>query len=292
MHPPATIGSLAIQVLERNARAFEDHQPGVREGADPTHVHQMRVATRRMRAALRLFGDVLPAQATSLNNELAWIAGLLGARRDLDVQVGRLRDRAAELGLAQALVPFGDWLEEQRRRAQAELTSALDSARFAQVLDQLHRLGEWPLSPEVDPPLEKDAPRRLRRIYRKLRKRARPIDAHAAAPVLHKARIAAKRVRYAAEFFEAVYGKPAKRLVKRLVSLQDLLGELQDGVVSRQRIHRAVQTEAGAWPAETSLALGRAMERDAQRAAQIRQEFPRLDRAVKDEWRAFRRSLK
>src|SRR5207302_9510156 len=103
----------------------EEHMAGAREGEDPLHVHQMRVPTRRMRAAWRLFADVLPAEAGTLNEELKWIAGQLGAARDLDVQVRRLRETAAELGLSEALVPYGAWLEEQRERAQAELVSAI-----------------------------------------------------------------------------------------------------------------------------------------------------------------------
>jgi CHAD domain-containing protein len=292
VQPPETIGALAIQVLVRNADAFEEHMAGAREGEDPLHVHQMRVATRRMRAALRLFADVLPAEAGSLNDELKWIAGQLGAARDLDVQVRRLRETAAELGLSEALVPYGAWLEEQRQRAQAELVSAIASPRFEQLSQQLHHQQAWSLNPELDAPLFDDAPRRLRRSYRQLRKRAKRIDKHSPATDLHKVRIGAKRLRYAAEFFEIAYGKPAERLAKLLVLLQDRLGDLQDGVVSSERIHQAVQTEAGAWPAETSLALGRVVQRDVQNADQIRTEFPRLYRTVRDEgWRRLRRSL-
>lgn len=292
MQPPETIGALAIQVLVRNAAAFEEHMPGAREGQDPLHVHQMRVATRRMRAALRLFGDLLPAAASGLNDELNWIAGQLGAARDLDVQARRLRETGAELGLSDALVPFGAWLEDQRQRAQAEFVSALETPRFTRLMDQLHQLGEWSPNPLIDAPLFDDAPRRLRRTYRQLRKRTSQIDEHAPTTDLHKVRIRAKRLRYAAEFFEVAYGRPAQRLAELLVTLQDLLGDLQDGVVSGQRIHQAVHTEAGAWSAETSLALGRVVQRDVQHANEIRNEFPRVYRAVRDEgWRRLRRSL-
>src|SRR5579859_1831225 len=170
MPPPATIGALAIQVLIKNALEFEEHTPGAQAGQDPLHVHQMRVATRRMRAALRQFGDLLPADASSVNDELKWIAGQLGATRDLDVQVRRLREAAADLGLSEALVPYGAWLEEQRQRAQAGLASAIDSPRFALLMQHLHHLSEWVPNAELDAPLFEDAPRRLRRTYRKLRK--------------------------------------------------------------------------------------------------------------------------
>jgi len=292
MLTPTTTGDLAVHILEQQAAAFLEHAPGAHAGEDPMHVHQMRVATRRMRAALRLFADVLPAEAGTLNDELKWIAGQLGAARDLDVQVRRLRETAAELGLSDALVPYGAWLEEQRQRAQAEFVSALETLRFAQLVQQLHQLTDWSINPLFDAPLFDDAPRRLRRTYRQLGKRARRIDDHAPATELHKVRIRAKRLRYAAEFFEVAYGKPAQRLAELLVTLQDRLGDLQDGVVSGQRIHQAVHTEAGAWPAETSLALGRVVQRDVQHANQIRKEFPWLYRSVRDEgWRRLRRSL-
>src|SRR5216683_2470123 len=147
------MGALAIQVLVRNASAFEEHMPGARQGEDPLHVHQMRVATRRMRAGLRLFGDLLPPAVSGLNDELNWIAGQLGAARDLDVQVRRLRETAAELGVSDALVPYGAWLEDQRQRAQAEFVSALETLRFAQLVQQLHQLTDWSINPLFDAPL-------------------------------------------------------------------------------------------------------------------------------------------
>ena len=70
-----------------------------------------------MRAALRLFSDILPPQASSLNDELKWFANQLGPVRDLDVQIQRMRDTAAELGVAEALDPYGAWLEVQREPA-------------------------------------------------------------------------------------------------------------------------------------------------------------------------------
>lgn len=292
MHPPATIGDVAVQVLKQNAQAFEEHMPGAREGKDPRHVHQMRVATRRLRAALRLFADLLPPESASLNDELNWIAGQLSAARDLDVQLQRLRENGVELGLLATLEPYGSWLEEQRQRAQAELTSAIESPRFDHLLLHLKGLDAWSPIPATDAPLLEEAPRRLRRTFKKLRERARAIDEDSPSTELHKVRIAAKRLRYTAEFFESAYGRRARRLAECLTSLQDLLGELQDGVVGAQRIHQAVQTAAGAWAAETSVALGRVLQHDVQRASEIRAEFPQRCKAIKNEaWKPLRRSL-
>jgi CHAD domain-containing protein len=245
-------------------------------------VHQTRVATRRLRGALRLFRDVLPPESSALDAELEWIAGQLGQVRDLDVQVNRLRQRAAELGVSEALVPYGAWLEDQRQRAQTALEDALGSLRSQELVQRLERLSSLQADPTTDRPLTTDAPRRLRRVLKKLTKRGDRIDRSSPNGELHKVRIRAKRVRYAAEFFEAAYGKPARRLVKRAVALQDLLGDLQDGVVSNQHIHQAVQTAAGTWPADTSLALGRIVQFEAQHAVEIRRGFADVYDGVKD----------
>jgi triphosphatase len=293
-HPPATSSALAIQVLHQNATAFRERVPGALAGEDIEDVHQMRVATRRMRAALRLFADVLPSDSSSLHQELTWIADQLGPARDLDVQLHRLRETAAALGVSAELVPYGAWLEEQRRRAQAALTDALGSSRFQDLLERLNQLHEWTsVDTTVDPPLFEDGPRRLRRAHRRLRKRADPITEQSPPLELHAVRIRAKRLRYTAEFFEIAYGKPARRLARRAIALQDLLGEFQDGVVSGQRIREAVQTAAGTWPVETTLALGQVIQSDAQRARQIRGAFPDAYRALRKKgWKPLRRGLR
>jgi CHAD domain-containing protein len=281
---PTTTGELAIHILEQQVAAFLEHAPGARAGEDPLHVHQMRVATRRMRAALRLFSDVLPPEARSLNDELQWIAGQLGPCRDLDVHIRRTRESGAALGISAALVPYGAWLVHQRQQAQVALTAAMESPRFADLLHRLATLSALPLVGDLA--LSQDAPRRLRQARRKLKKRADRLDRNSPPPDLHQVRIRAKRLRYAAEFFEPLYGKPAQRLVKRLTALQDLLGDFQDGVVGGQRIREAVLTSAGAWPAETSLALGQVVQYDLDRSRKVRKRFPRAyDDVMDNGWR-------
>jgi CHAD domain-containing protein len=281
---PATTGELAVHILEQQATAFLEHAPGAHAGEDPVHVHQMRVATRRMRAALRLFSDVLPPEARALNDELKWIADQLGPCRDLDVHIRRTRESGAALGISAALVPYGTWLLDQRQQAQVALNTAMESPRFAELLHRLTTLSS--LLPVRDLPLSEDAPRRLRQARRKLKKRGDKLDNDSPPPDLHQVRIRAKRLRYTAEFFEPMYGKPAQRLVKRLTALQDLLGDFQDGVVGGQRIREAVLTSGGAWPAETSLALGQVVQHDLERSRQVRKRFPRTYGDVMDNgWR-------
>jgi triphosphatase len=298
---PASTAELAILVLQRNATEFLEHAPGARVGADPYHVHQMRVATRRLRAALRLFADILPPEAASLNADLKWFANQLGPVRDLDVQIQRMHSTVAELGVeATSVSAYADWLDHRRERARTTLAEAFESRRFGALVQRLQRLDAW--APEAikapnNAPVYQDAPGRLSRAFTQLRKRADVVDARSAAADLHAVRIRAKRLRYTAEFFEPLYGKPGKRLVSRVVSLQDLLGSLQDGVVSREHIHAAVDADPNGWPAQTSLALGQMIQHEAQRDTHIRHAFPDVYRAVRNKsWKrlrkAFRRAAK
>ena len=71
--PSATLGELAFRVLRKDAAAMLAHEPGTRLGEDIEALHQMRVATRRMRAGLDMFADVLPVRAGRLRAELGWL---------------------------------------------------------------------------------------------------------------------------------------------------------------------------------------------------------------------------
>jgi CHAD domain-containing protein len=287
----ATSGALALQVLRQQATNFAEHAPQVSKTSDPEHVHQTRVATRRLRAALHVFRDLLPPDLDTLDDELRWIAQLLGQVRDLDVQLQRLQANAAELGATQDVAPFSGWLEQRRDRALDALASAFQSVRFVALTERFQQLNQLQPDAACDPPLTEDAPGRLRAAERRLRKVADTLDVDSAASVFHKARIRAKRFRYTTEFFETVYGKPATRLIARATELQDLLGEHQDSVVSIQRVHEAVHMSGSAWTAETSLALGRLIQYEVQRQCELRGQFKPTYRAVQDAWRRLRRAL-
>jgi triphosphatase len=285
----STTGELALEVLREQGHAFAEHASQARlDHSDPEHVHQTRVATRRLRAALRVFDDVLPSDVKTLTDDLAWIAGQLGPVRDLDVQVRRLQDNASQLGLSQSLVPYGGWLEAQRQRALVSLGAAFESQRFS---DLTQRLQQLTAEPEASPLVEDDAPDRLRAAYKKFEKRADKLRVSSASVAFHKARIRSKRLRYTTEFFETVYGKPARRLIKQAIAVQDLLGDHQDSVVSAHRIHEAVQTAAGDWPAESSLALGRVVQWEVERGYVLRRNFRREFREVAGAWRRLQDAL-
>jgi CHAD domain-containing protein len=244
-----------------------------------------------MRAALRAFRDVLPAEIGGLDDELKWIASQLGPVRDLDVQVRRLHDTAVALGITEAVVPFGAWMEDQRQRALTALDDAFQTQRFLELTERLKGLDKLAPDPARNPELRDDVPQRLKGAFRKLRKVASGLDVDSQPTAFHKARIRAKRLRYTTEFFAPFYGKRAQRLIEVTTALQDVLGDHQDGIVSTQRIHEAVHAAAGAWPAETSVALGRVVQWEAQHGEQLRRVARSSYREVRDAWQRLRRAL-
>ncbi|MBV9169762.1 MAG: CHAD domain-containing protein [Chloroflexi bacterium] len=287
----ATTGDLALAVLREQTGLLQAHAEGARSGEQPRGVHQMRVATRRLRAALRVFEDVLSAEAAGLSDELRWLAALLGAVRDLDVQLQHTGERAVELGLVEGLHPYCAWLSVERERARQTLVCGLDDERYRTLAQHLDRVGEeW--RPVADTAAGVGAVRRIRPLAKKLWRAADDLGPSSAVEDLHRARIKAKRLRYAVEFYVPLLGAPAEDVVKRTVDVQDLLGEHQDTVVAGSRVRDALAGAHGGWPGETAFALGVFVQRDAERAAQIREQFPDVYRRLRGKaWKRLKTRL-
>jgi triphosphatase len=279
-----SVAELARSALSAQVAALLEHEPGVRVGEDIEAVHQMRVATRRLRAALSLFGDVTPGDAEALRGELGWLADRLGAVRDLDVQLAALGQVAEELlATPEAVSPVRGWFEARRATDRDELMECLDSARFAALLGSLAALvsvevEEWPEGAHV---LAVEAlPDRLRRRYQRFWKATRAIDSHSPAPELHRARIRAKQLRYSLEFSAPVYGKPARALIRRATALQDVLGAIQDAVVMHDHL-QAMSLASRELPPGSIFLAGQLAERFTERALAGRTEVPRAVRRLR-----------
>lgn len=241
----------AFCTILRNCMAqVHANERGVVSGHDPSCVHQMRVGLRRLRSALDLFAKVIPAYP-GLDDELRWIASELGAARDWEVLAGATLDHAGADGHANELEPVrqacGNIASDNRRRAAAaadsvrytrlvlELTLWLDSKKWRDAMTDEQRAA-------IDRPASHFAAQVLRSRHRKLIKRGKrlaDLDDHRR----HRARIAAKKVRYATEFFASLCSKRAVRhYVNALTALQDDLGWRNDAVVAEQLLRKLPDT--------------------------------------------------
>jgi CHAD domain-containing protein len=195
-------------------------------------VHQLRVTTRRLRAALRLFGPALPARfADAAVREIGWLARTIGAVRDLDVLGAAIKARALRLDpeLRSALGPLGLAIHEERTAALEALVRALDSARCQQLFDRLARFAESSAGHERDQPIGEQLPALLQPLLRGTLQVGRRVDVDSAPAQLHRFRVRIKRLRYALETLSFA-GKPIRRAREELERLQDLFGAHQDAV--------------------------------------------------------------
>ncbi len=272
-------------------------EAGTRSGENPEDLHKMRVATRRMRAAWRVFGDGFRRGRVRRSvGGLRTLAGNLGGVRDLDVLIDLLEAHAAGLDPAarDALRPLVDAWRAERDRARTALLRYLDSAAYRKFVEEQLAFVEdvgrdvIPAGP-TDPRRVRDtAPSRLWTAYEGVR----AYDAvlrWADLATIHQLRIAGKRLRYAIEFFREPLGPDVALLIERVTALQDHLGLLHDADVAAGLARSfLVERSAALSPASVD-AVGRYLG-DRER------ETARLRRTIGPTWRRvtsieFRRAL-
>jgi CHAD domain-containing protein len=247
----------------------------LRRGVDP--IHDTRVAIRRMRSTLRVFAKLFDrAAATELESELKWFAAVLGEVRDCQVQrkrFGAALDRLPdELVLGPVRSDIRNTLLGIEGPARSRVTDAMDSARYVAMMAVLRG---W----RTEPPLkERFGVDDLRKYFKKARRKA---DRRLAAAVgddddavLHSARKAAKRARYAGELCGAVR-PPARRKAKAYKKVQSVLGDHQDTVVARDVLRRMA---AGTGPSrgQNGFTYGLLYAREQRIAAETRLKATKL----------------
>jgi CHAD domain-containing protein len=270
--------------LRRQLNEIERHDPAVRVGSDLEDLHRMRVAVRRSRATLRaareLFDD---EQVRSLRAELKWLGGRLGPTRDLDVLLARVRGQVAELDGTDAANAgkIVAQLEAEHDHVRQELLASLEETRYAALLDQFEQFVAAPPVTGADVSLERVAAREFSRLERLLKK-AGPGSSN---DELHRARIQAKRVRYATELSLPMAGKDGRKVIAAAKTFQDVVGAHQDAVVAEERIRAALRRARGVG---TGLAAGRLIERERARRVEARAALPaawkQLERRGRSAW--------
>jgi len=202
-------------------------------------IHQMRVALRRLRAILSAFGMLIPKERrSSLDAELRWLTGALGAARNLDVFAGDLIAPAKKAEIDRpALARLGKAAERRRRAAYATARRAIRSPRYTALLLRLMRWFDgslWRGQPgEISDerltwPVCAIAPVLLDRRRRKALKRSRNFPDQSPEQ-RHKLRIALKKLRYTTELFAGLYdADETSQFTNWLKRLQDKLGEAND----------------------------------------------------------------
>jgi len=272
-------------------------EAGVREGRDLEDVHAMRVATRRQRAAWRVFGESFrPGRTKRYRKGLREIASRLGAVRDLDVLLEAADVYRADLPVTEqrALEPLlRDW-HEHRDDARVLLVRELDSDGFRRWLDDYRDFvrtegaAVMPVLPTQPHRVRDTAASRIWSAYEQVRG-YEAVLRWADVETLHELRIAGKWLRYTLEFVREALGDDAAPLIARVTALQDHLGLMNDADVSASMARTFLVEHAGDLSPLESAAIGRYL-------VSREREVARLRRTIGTPWRGvagvtFRRTL-
>ncbi len=252
-HPAADLIRGAFRAAVSRVQAAD---PEARRG-DVEGIHRLRTSTRRLRSELRTVRHLIDADwREHLEEELKWLAGMLGSVRDLDILCQHLRDalpasatcvpgngKPSNMTDGDILRPFFDTLRERHAESSRALREALRGSRYQKLLAMLE-LG-------IDrPPLEDDAWESCRTVlpplaveaWKRVKKGARALRASDPDPAFHEVRKLAKRARYTAELIAPALGDRARKASQRFIRLatqvQDTLGEHQDAIVGITEIEQ------------------------------------------------------
>jgi CHAD domain-containing protein len=272
-------------------------ESGTRLGADPEELHAMRVATRRQRAAWRVFGPSFRAGRTRrYRNGLREIASRLGAVRDLDVLLEEADAYRADLPIPEqrALEPLlTDW-RGHRDDARILLIRELDSDGYRRWVDDYRDFVRTegaavrPVGPTQPHRVRDTTASRIWTAYEQVRG-YEPVLRWADVETLHELRIAGKWLRYTLEFVREALGDDAAPLIARVTALQDHLGLMNDADVAASMARTFLVEHAGDLSPLESAAIGRYL-------VSREREVARLRRTIGAPWRGvagitFRRTL-
>lgn len=218
---------------------------GCIEGQDPIHLHDLRVANRRTRAALMDFQNLLPDEVfANYQESFRWIHQITGSVRDLDVGLSffPVYEKQIPKRWRPELKPAREMLEKKRAASQVELASILGSSGVKDILDSWSAsLADGVLegSEYALEPANEYGCRQIAKRYRKTRKFGMDLGKKTPAKQFHNLRIRVKHLRYLMEFFQPVLDQEETAKIRmELKNVQDALGAYQDAQVQVSNLIR------------------------------------------------------
>ncbi|MFI6817304.1 CHAD domain-containing protein [Nonomuraea sp. NPDC050328] len=272
-------GEVVMDYLGTQVAAVLSQDPRVRQ-AEKDAVHQMRVASRRLRSALKAFKVVITG-TDHLQDELRWLGQVLGEARDLEVMRARfarhLRGLAPELLAGPVQARLGDDLHGREQQAHGRIREAMRGERYFALLDGLDRLlAEPELSKRATAPatgtLRRAAAKGWERVTEAYDEAQAIEEPERRELAMHEVRKAAKRARYTAEALSPVLGKRMAGLASGAKAIQEVLGRHQDGVVAQETLLK--EAEVARRAGEDTFTYGLLIGIERARAEQAHADFP------------------
>ncbi len=244
------LDAAARKVMRFHYARMLDNEAGTRLGEDVEALHDMRVSTRRLRAAFVVFESAFdpPALKPHLKG-LRRCGRVLGAVRDLDVFLAKAESYALEreTDLSDLLAAW----QAERHAARGEMLTYLDSSEYAHFKRGFNTFLHDADAVQPAPSSERPFPLRVRAaapalIYDRLAvvRSYGPYLPGAPVERLHALRIEFKKLRYTVEYFQEALGVRAGDVIAAIKLLQDHLGNLNDAAVASARLETFLESHA------------------------------------------------
>jgi CHAD domain-containing protein len=298
IRPDDPMSEGACKILRFNFDRLLKWEAAVRSDSDTEALHDMRVATRRMRAAWRVFEDAFrPGRTKKIRRRLETLADRLGMARDLDVLVDGLENYRAGLDeqARPGLDPILSQWRRQRKAARAQLLKELESPGYANFVKEMEEFltgganaAAQPATPTAPHRVKDRAASLIWAAYEAVRAYELVLP-WAGVETVHELRIAAKWLRYELEFFGETLGPDAARVLERVVALQDHLGSLHDADVAAKLARDTLVAGAGELSQVEAETIGAYMRLNEREVARRRRTLGPIWRSVTGA--PFRRAL-
>lgn len=218
-----SITDLVSQILKINLQKLKKHEADYLTNFNPEAIHDMRVATRRLRTAIKTFKGILPGKAKKIQADLNKLAQMLGKKRDLDVFtqfiLTSLNDKSSAF----------QKISRQNNKSLKQILSMFKSKYYENLIGSLEELK----ADNCNKNTINVSRTRIQNELSKVLKIASSIDSTVDDKTLHKLRISMKKLRYVSEFFEPIFSKyicSLSSFIEKTKKIQDILGDHQDAI--------------------------------------------------------------
>jgi len=252
--PDASYTLFGAEALLKRLQALTQESGGVRQAEDIEYIHRMRVASRRLRAALDLFQDTLPHKKfANWERQVKRITRALGAARDTDVQIATLDECLGSLAEPRhrgGIERLRLRLQQRRARLQADVLEALDGWEASATADDMSQSLRQTLVQARLNQVKAASPYVFEQAHLNISLRLEEFLSYESCvrkpeqvAELHAMRIAAKRLRYTLEIFASLYEDELKQPLKIVREAQEMLGDIHDCDVWGQYLPQFIEEE-------------------------------------------------
>ncbi len=237
------------RIIYAQLSAMQAEVEGVLCAKDIEHIHRMRVASRRLRSALKIFRAAIPKEDYKLfNKDIRTVTKSLGTARDIDVQLELLHELEPRFNDPKLKPGFSRLqlrLRQQRQNAQGGVLLAMKTLEDDQTLRQITRWAAPGLEQEVrhTAALNELGSESIKNRLSEMVEYDQLVRDETNVAELHTMRIRAKHLRYTMEAFDELYGDQIRPFISQLKKIQDLLGSIHDADVWMERIPNFIQEE-------------------------------------------------